>query len=181
MSLLVNIQALPEEGLSLNEEYDRSWLTNIPEYGFVNNEAYIKDSIKLSGLLVKEGNNLRLRGTVEFTIHTLCSRCGEEMDHAVNSKFDLVLMPSSSDVIEMEKVLTPEDLEHLYYSGTEVDLTPYFQEQVALEIPMQFICRPDCKGICPGCLANLNTCACQCIRQTGDPRLSVLRQLKIGK
>lgn len=87
MSLLINIQTLPEEGLNLKEEYDRGWLTNIPEYGFVNNEAYIKDSIKLSGFLVKEGNNLRLRGTVEFTIHTLCSRCGEEMDHQVNSKF----------------------------------------------------------------------------------------------
>ena len=87
MSLLVNIQTLPEEGLNLKEEYDRSWLTNIPEYGFVNNEAYIKDSIKLSGLLVKEGNNLRLRGKVEFTIHTFCSRCGEEMDYPVNSKF----------------------------------------------------------------------------------------------
>jgi len=181
MSLLVNIQTLPEEGITISEEFERGWLSNIPEYGFVNEEAYIKDSIKLGGTLVKEGNSLRLRGRVEFTIRTLCSRCGEEMDFGIDSRVDLALMPGNSDVAEMEKVLTPEDVNRLYYQGTEVDLTPYFQEQIALDVPMQFLCCNDCKGICPECLANLNQDRCRCVKQVGDPRLSVLRQLKIGK
>jgi len=181
MSLIINLQTLPEEGVSIHEEYERSWLTNIPDYCRENEVAYIKGLIKLSGTLVKEGNNLRLRGEVACTIHTFCSRCGEELDYPVNSEFDLVLMPSKAEAKGMEKMLTPDDLDHLYYQGAEIDLTPYFQEQVALEVPMQFLCRPECRGICPGCCANLNLEPCRCKKEQGDPRLAVLRQLKIGK
>ena len=33
----------------------------------------------------------------------------------------------------------------------------------SLELPLQFFCKPDCKGLCPVCGANLNreTCTCQ--------------------
>jgi uncharacterized protein len=181
MSLIINVQTLPEEGVSIHEEYERSWLTNIPDFGHDNEQAYIKGLIRLSGSVVKEGSNLRLRGRVACGIHTFCSRCGKEMEYPVNSEFELVLMPGKAEIRELEKELTPEDLDHLYYQGTEIDLAPYFQEQVALEVPMQFLCRPDCKGICPGCGANLNLEPCRCRKEESDPRLSVLRQLKIGK
>jgi len=181
MSLIINIQNLPEEGINLREELDRSWLANIPEYCCVNDQAYVKDNIKISGHLVKEGNNLRLRGKVELVIKTLCSRCGKDVDYNVDSRFDLVLMPRKDEAVKMERELTPEDLDRLYYTGVEVDLTPYFHEQIALEIPMQFLCCPECKGVCPNCGANLNTESCRCLEQKADPRLAVLRQLKIGK
>ena len=181
MSLIINIVNLPQEGIEIKEEFQRGWLTNIPEYNHVNDKGYIKDQIKVAGHLMREGTNLHLRGRVELAIHTLCSRCGEEVDFPINSKFNLVLMSAKEEDEELEEVLTPDDLERLFYSGTEIDLTPYFQEQIALEIPMQILCRPDCKGVSPGCLKNLNADHCHCVRETGDPRLAVLRQLKIGK
>jgi uncharacterized protein len=181
MSLIINIENIPEEGVELKEELNRGWLSNVPEFTEENELAYIKGLIKIRGTLTKEGGNLHLRGEVQFTIRTLCSRCGEEMDHLVDSRFDLVLMPDRDEAEVLEKDLTPEDLDHLFYHGLEVDLTPYFQEQIALEIPMQFLCKPDCKGICPGCAADLNYESCKCSKEIGDPRLAVLRQLKIGK
>jgi len=181
MSLIVNIENLPEEGLEIEEEFERSWLTNIPEYTEVNEQGYVKDKIFISGKLSREGNNLHLRGKVKLTIHTLCSRCGEELDYQIDSNFELVLMPGPERISELEKELTPEDLDHIYYTGPELDLTGYFQEQIALEIPIQFLCKPDCKGLCPGCGANLNYENCRCQQQEGDPRLAILRQLKINK
>jgi len=180
-SLIVNIESLPEEGLEIKEEFDRTWLTNIPEYTQVNDQAYVKDKIYIWGKLDKEGNNLHLRGRVKLTIHTICSRCGEEMDYDIDSSFDLVLMPGPERITELEKELSPEDLDHIYYTGPELDLTGYFQEQIALEIPIQFLCKPDCKGLCPGCGANLNYEQCKCKKEEGDPRLAILRQLKISK
>ena len=181
MSLIVHIENLPEEGIRLNEDFDRSWLSNIPEYTRDNDLGFVKDRIKLSGSLVKEGNNLHLRGMVHLIIHTICSRCGEEVDFPMDSSFEMVLMPGKERSADQERKLNPEDFTHTYYQGPELDLTPYFQEQIALEIPIQFLCKPDCKGICPGCGCNLNYESCQCPKQEGDPRLKLLRGLKVGK
>lgn len=181
MSLIINIENITEEGIEITEELERAWLANVPEFTIENDLAYIKDRIQIRASVNREGNNLHLRGKVQFVIRTFCSRCGDDLDYPVDSGFDLVLMPSREEIPVLEEELTPEDLEHLFYQGKEVDLNPYFQEQIALEIPMQFLCRPDCKGVCPGCGSDLNHEPCQCGKQSGDPRLAALRQLKIGK
>jgi len=53
-------------------------------------------------------------------------------------------------------------------SGTEVDLRPALREQWLLEAPAFVLCRPDCKGLCPTCGANLNLGACSCARKTNE-------------
>jgi len=179
MSLIIHIENLPEEGIEIKEDLDRSWLSNIPEYTRENDLGYVKDRINISGSLSKEGNSLHLRGSVNLVLHTFCSRCGEEMEYPLVSGLDLVLMPGKERISEND--LSPEDFNHLYCPGPELDLTPYFQEQIALEIPLQFSCRPDCKGICPGCGCNLNNETCRCVKEEGDSRLQVLRQLKLSK
>jgi uncharacterized protein len=51
-------------------------------------------------------------------------------------------------------------------SGAEVDLRPALREQWLLEAPAFVLCRPDCKGLCPTCGANLNLGACSCAQKT---------------
>jgi imidazolonepropionase-like amidohydrolase len=41
-------------------------------------------------------------------------------------------------------------------------------------MPMKFICREDCKGLCYRCGADLNEVACLCTTENVDSRLSVL-------
>jgi uncharacterized protein len=53
-------------------------------------------------------------------------------------------------------------------SGTEVDLRPALREQWLLEAPAFVLCRPDCKGLCPTCGANLNLGACSCAHTTNE-------------
>ena len=50
-----------------------------------------------------------------------------------------------------------------------------------LALPPNPLCRPDCKGLCPECGANLNEGMCACSRDEGDPRMAVLRGLKVRK
>ena len=47
-------------------------------------------------------------------------------------------------------------------------------EQVNLAIPMNIICRSDCRGLCPHCGANLNNEECRCEKHGADPRLAPL-------
>jgi len=51
-------------------------------------------------------------------------------------------------------------------SGEEVDLRPALREQWLLEVPAFVLCRPDCKGLCTTCGANLNQGACSCTRKS---------------
>jgi uncharacterized protein len=52
--------------------------------------------------------------------------------------------------------------------GLEVDLRPALRELWLLEAPAFVLCRPDCKGLCPTCGANLNLGACSCAQKTKE-------------
>jgi uncharacterized protein len=58
-----------------------------------------------------------------------------------------------------------------------LDLTEVVRQNLLLSIPISPVCDSQCRGLCPGCGANLNEEACTCHREEGDPRLSALREL----
>ena len=62
-----------------------------------------------------------------------------------------------------------------------LDLGAICWEEFVLALPVNPLCRPDCKGLCPQCGANLNDGPCQCAPEEGDPRMAVLRGLKLRK
>lgn len=59
----------------------------------------------------------------------------------------------------------------------KVDLGEVIREYALLELPMQSLCREDCKGLCPICGADLNTDPCDCQREESDDRFAVLKSL----
>lgn len=178
--LIVSIARIPEQGLEISRDMPREWLDNIPEFSD-DSGPHIEGDIHLTGRIAAEGGNLRLRGRVEADLVTICVRCGEEIHCPLDGEFDLTLLPGPGPELPEEMELTPEDVSQTYYTGDEVDLNPFFQEQVALEVPLQPLCREDCAGMCTSCGANLNFEKCGCEKKQGDPRLAVLRDLKIEK
>lgn len=56
----------------------------------------------------------------------------------------------------------------------ELDLRPAVREQWLLASPAYLECRPDCKGLCPTCGAELNAGPCGCT-PAADPRWDALR------
>ncbi len=46
--------------------------------------------------------------------------------------------------------------------GEYLDIDNDVREEVLLNFPMKVLCKPDCKGICPKCGANLNKQECSC-------------------
>jgi len=63
--------------------------------------------------------------------------------------------------------------------GDEIDLRPAVREQWLLEVSPFAVCRPDCKGLCPTCGADLNAGACGCA-PASDDRWNALRQIRDG-
>ena len=58
-----------------------------------------------------------------------------------------------------------------------VDLEEAIREYALIELPMQPLCRPDCKGICPICGADRNTEECGCQDEETDERFAALKAL----
>ena len=56
-----------------------------------------------------------------------------------------------------------------------LDLNPLVREYFLLDFPLQPICRPDCRGLCPECGADLNETACGHTQPATDPRWAALR------
>ena len=48
---------------------------------------------------------------------------------------------------------------------------------VLLSLPIKWVCREECRGLCPKCGANLNQGDCGCTFREEDPRLAALRKL----
>ena len=71
-----------------------------------------------------------------------------------------------------------EDAEDLILvEGGELPLDELVQADLVLSLPMRFLCREDCRGLCPVCGTNLNRCTCSCDTFVPDPRLAELQQL----
>jgi uncharacterized protein len=75
-------------------------------------------------------------------------------------------------------VTDPVDGETYPISGDHIDLEPMAREAVVLGLPLAPLCRPDCKGLCPTCGADLNQGPCGCPPATADPRWAALDALR---
>ena len=58
----------------------------------------------------------------------------------------------------------------------QLDLEELLGYVFLLNMDTKNLCSPDCKGLCPGCGADLNHEPCRCKKEI-DPRLSKLAQL----
>jgi uncharacterized protein len=64
------------------------------------------------------------------------------------------------------------------YMGDELDLQAWARDALALTLPAQLTCRPDCAGLCPQCGANLNEDPGHAHEAAPDSRWSKLSELK---
>ncbi len=66
-------------------------------------------------------------------------------------------------------------------AGEHMDLEPMARDAVILELPLAPLCRPDCRGLCSSCGADLNERPCSCPSFSPDPRWSALDALRGGE
>jgi uncharacterized metal-binding protein YceD (DUF177 family) len=65
-----------------------------------------------------------------------------------------------ADADDESSLADEPDIYPLSDMGTMLDLRPAIREQWLLEASDLPLCRPDCKGLCPTCGADLNTSPC---------------------
>jgi uncharacterized protein len=92
------------------------------------------------------GNGWAMRLRFEAALQGPCMRCLELADVHVAVDAREVSVPGGGDELQ-SPYMGPED---------ELDLEAWARDALALALPAQITCRPDCAGLCPECGANLN-------------------------
>ena len=111
---------------------------------------------------------LKMHATVHALYETQCARCLAPVKVDLNVPCDMVL---SAEVQNEER----DDIFQL--EGDSVELDDIVIPALLLEVRMTYLCKPDCKGICPTCGKNRNEGPCGCDGREIDSRLAVLQKL----
>lgn len=120
---------------------------------------------------------IRVRGSLKVEITADCDRCLEPAIFPIGSTFDLTYQPDLEEDGAAEREIDSGEAEIGFYVGEGLELTEVLRECVLLALPMQRVCRPVCRGICPVCGGNRNRESCGCRLEVTDDRWAALKNL----
>ena len=125
----------------------------LPEMEVLSDTIRFEDVVVEGEYFSTGDSRISLRATARAKVVSRCSRCLEPVQEAVRAEID-ALYARQPD---------PEDPDLYVFEFHALELEDAVKDALLLELPLQFFCRPDCKGLCPVCGANLNreTCTCQ--------------------
>ncbi len=127
--------------------------------------------VTLTARAVNSGQ-VMVQGRVSSTLAQACRRCLEPIARPFALPIRLFFVPDEESGPEDDG-----DVRTFPAHLAELDIGRPLREEFALGVPMYAECRPDCRGLCPGCGSNRNTARCRCAAPDVDARWEQLRAL----
>ena len=125
--------------------------------------------VAVKGIVKSRDGSADLKANVSFDFSVPCDRCAEPVEGHYRYAFSHVLVRSLENREDDDRLIEVRD--------EKLDLDELMREDILLELPTKFLCREDCRGLCPVCGKNLNEGPCGCGQYPADPRLEVLENL----
>jgi uncharacterized protein len=107
-----------------------------------------------------------VRGMSELT----CARCLTDFREPLDLEVCELFASGAADVV------ADEDAYEI--SGDEIHLEPMLRDAITLALPLNPVCRPECRGLCATCGKDLAAGDCECVEETVDPRWAELDALR---
>ncbi len=105
--------------------------------------------VKVTGEVELTGEHeAYVSGEVEVSIIGECTRCLTKTQKNFVFDFAEQLFENSEQGYSVQK--------------DRIDLTKIVTDAISMNLPLNFLCKEDCKGICLNCGVNLNDCDCKC-------------------
>ncbi len=169
MSLQFNVSLLSQEEIGAVREHNiecRILVSDEPSHGQVTGTVALMRTH--DGILA----TARLTGKQAEQ----CSRCLEDMTVPLKLKVQEEYL-LSVDPVSGSTLAPPDDPDAFKVSATHVlDIEEAVRQAWMSAMPMQPLCKPECKGMCSECGQNLNEHNCSCSPMR-DERWSTLREL----
>lgn len=190
MNLVIKVERIPEGGLDLADHLDPIEL------------QHSLNSNGDTGLTTPAGGDLdlhleridvavRIRGRIDAVAWTTCSRCLGQAQVPLASDVDVTLFPAlpedkaggeaaagTADDDPQADIDDTGAMSGTYLDG-QIDLGVILREVLLLGLPIQFLCRDNCAGLCDQCGANLNLGPCGCVHEHVDLRWEGLKSIKV--
>ena len=127
----------------------------------------------------RDGKDIELRGKVEAKLEALCGRCLQPVEMPITTEFKERFVRAVSWATEEQHELQAEDLNIALFDGEGIELDDLVREELLLAVPVNVLCRENCKGLCPICGVDRNLSSCQCESGEVDSRWLKLRELQM--
>lgn len=114
-------------------------------------ETFVKNPVKVEGTCYLIGeHSAELSGEITFVLDGECTRCLAHAEREYVVSFDEAAGEDGYPVV-----------------NDKIDLGKIVDDTVIMNMPVKFLCKEDCKGICAGCGVNLNNAECKCKNKEG--------------
>ena len=183
----VVLNGVPASGLARSLRADSDWLAELLLVGYEVAEPLPLVTYRAR----RNGENLDVRGEVEFNTRFACNRCGELRTHQGRLPFAALFLPKGKvELSEGEHDHGDEDEPGLGASDElfigeikdgRADIAAAIVDAVVLGQAPYPVCSDDCRGLCAGCGVNLNHERCACAPLTTDHRWAKLAAVRLGR
>lgn len=149
--------------------------------------------VRVEGTLERWGTSWKLQAKLNYTRTLPCDRCLEAVGEEVTSAFQWILLPARpmregpAGGRRQDPQETPEGAGELLVEceegclevrGEWIESEILVREQVLLDLPVQTLCHPECRGLCPECGERRALDGCRCRERAFDPRWTSLLALR---
>ncbi len=166
----IQLEKILSEGLHISYE------VTLPEWDLTEKDFVLLNPIQIQLDAHKHGQGeVYLTGELSTTIQSECVRCLKVIACPVYSDFHFEYAPQPEASSGGEDVLSEEMLDLNFYVGAQINIDEEMKGQFFLSVPLNPLCRLDCRGLCPHCGEDLNETACQCHAELSDPRWAILK------
>ena len=124
--------------------------------------------VQIDGRVRNMAGAMLLSARLSTLLSLTCDRCAKPFEREKTVEYETLL---AFELANGES----DDIVLVDGSG-ELELDALMQEVFLLEMDTKNLCDQDCRGLCPGCGADLNHEPCRCKKEI-DPRLAKLAQL----
>ena len=129
------------------------------------------EHVRAKGEIRNMAGVVTLNAEVTAKLKCTCDRCAEMYEADLHMPVKAILADEQFDEENSDLYLLDGD----YADLDEIIVTAY-----VLDVDTKFLCKNDCKGLCPVCGKNLNEGSCSC-KADMNPQLAVLQQLLMDK
>ena len=125
-----------------------------------------------------KGEQVALKGNYQVLLACTCDRCPRPLELPVTGELELLLVQSESqEPASDDQEFSLEGPDQDYFTGNQVLLDTYFEDQLILDLPLQILCQEECLGLCGRCGGDLKLGQCTCPKWNPDSPFAVLKDL----
>jgi uncharacterized protein len=160
----INVAQLLKEPVGATRSYV------IDELAGENDENHVKGEVNL----IRTNRGVLVTGTLDTEIIGSCVRCLGEARMPVTFSIEEEYFPVVDINSGVQLQASPD--EFTISENHILDLSEAIRQYIIMATPTKILCKPDCKGICPGCGKEIAGCNCDYSTKSSDHRWDKLVQ-----